>query len=124
MIYVYTDLSSTFFLEKQGSKWLVVEMTNVDVQEQTEQVRLDFVVGGETVATVWHDVSEQQLQPPVVEAPEGKYLTGWYRESVDEEGNKTMSLAFTPDENGMVYLSEDAQLDYMVLHALFDNAEG
>lgn len=117
-------LDSTFFLEKQGSKWLVVEMTNVDVQEQTELVRLDFTVGGEVISTMWHDISQQQLQPPAVEVPEGKRFTGWYRESIDESGNKTMSLVFNPDETGIVYLSTEAQLDYMVLHALFENAEG
>lgn len=117
-------LDSTFFLEKQGSKWLVVEMTNVEVQEQTEKVRLDFVVNGEVVSTMWHDISQLQLQPPKVDTPDGKRFTGWYRETVDESGNKTMSLVFNPDETGIVYLSTEAQLDYMVLHALFENAEG
>lgn len=112
-------LDTTFFLtESQG--WKVTEMTNVDVQKQTTQVRLTYINGTETLESIMIDAHAGSLKPPAVTAPEGQVFTGWYYESVGENGKKTMTLAFLPDENGTVSLG-DATLEPMTLYALYES---
>lgn len=113
-------LDSTFFMEKQGDNWKVIEMTNVDVQEQLIAVRLTYMNGDATVSSGLVDAESNKLTPPAVTAPEGKVFSGWFIETVDDEGIKTMSLAFLPDENGNVSLPTDNILEPMTLYALFE----
>ena len=114
------QLDNTLFLENQNGKWKVVEMTNVNVQEQTTMVRLTYMNGNELIHTELVDAATGKLTPPAVTIPEGKVFSGWFTETVDENGNKTMSLAFLPDENGNVTLPADNVLEPMTLHALFE----
>lgn len=115
------DIDSTFFLEKNDKdKWMVINMTNVDVQAVTTLVRLQYTVDGEVIEDVMVDAAASQLTPPAVTAPEGKTFAGWYRSETDEKGNTTYSLVFTPDEYGLVYLNSDNVLQPMTLHALFE----
>ena len=51
--------------------------------------------------------------------PEGKEFAGWYRMETDEAGKTVYSLAFMPDEAGLVTLSGEQVLESMELHALF-----
>lgn len=113
-------LDATFFLQQQADgSWLVSNMTNVDVQEQTTLVRLTYIVGGETVHSEMVDAAAASLTPPVVTAPEGKTFTGWYRMEVSSTGI-TYSLAFLPDESGTVTFSGEETLESMTLYALFE----
>lgn len=114
------NLSSTFFLENQNGSWKVIEMTNVDVQEQTTMVRLTYMNGSEQLVSEMVDAHAKKLTPPAVTAPDGKVFSGWFYETVDENGKKTMSLAFLPDANGNVTLSGEDALKPMTLFALFD----
>ena len=115
-------VSTTLFVEKQGGKWLVTLMTNVDVQQPRGQVRLTFKNGEEILTTgfVANDVDE--IQTPMISAPEGKVFAGWALESVDENGVKTLTIVFGPTENGIVELPAGTVLEPMTLFAHFENA--
>lgn len=113
-------LGNTFFVQKQDGQWKVIEMTNVNVQEQTTMVRLTYMNGSEQLSSELVDANSKALTPPAVTAPEGKVFSGWFYETVDENGKKTMSLAFLPDENGNVTLSGETALEPLTLHALFE----
>lgn len=113
-------LEATFFLELQeDGKWLVTNMTNVDVQKATTLVRLTYISDGQTLRTEMVDAAATMLTPPGVTVPEGKIFTGWYRMQTDGEGQITYSLAFLPGEDGTVSLPGDPPLESMVLYALF-----
>lgn len=117
-------LDTTFFFTKNDKdKWLVTGMNNMDLQEQTEQVRLRFVQDGMILEDQMTAVDAQQLTPPSAIIPEGKVFSGWYQQLTDEKGNVTMSLVFTPDESGTVWIPEGTTLEPMTLYALFDAKE-
>lgn len=116
-------LDSTFIMAQNAEgAWQVLDMINVDVQQQTTLVRLRYTVDGEVLQDQMVDITDTVLIPPAVTAPEGKVFAGWYLQQTDEKGNTTYSLAFTPDENGTVYLSGPLGQETMVLYALFENA--
>ena len=97
-------------------------MININVQERIEKIRLVFKNGDMLVSSVLVDVSPQKLTTQVLPVPEGKVFSGWVKETVGEDGKTTLTVMFTPDENGVVYLSEDTRLEPMVLYALFESA--
>ena len=66
------------------------------------------------------DAKQQTLNLPAVTAPEGKTFAGWAVQTTDAKGNITMTLKFTPDENGQVHLAADTVLEPMTLYALFE----
>ena len=115
-------VSTTLFVEKQNGKWLVTLMTNVDVQQPRGQVRLTFMNGEEVLTTgfVANDVNE--IQTPMISAPEGKVFAGWALESIDENGVRTLTIVFGPTENGVVTLPAGTVLEPMTLFAHFENA--
>lgn len=115
-------VSTTLFVEKQNGKWIVTLMTNVDVQQPRGQVRLTFKNGSEVLTTgfVANDVNE--IQTPMISAPEGKKFAGWALESVDENGVRTLTIVFGPTENGVVPLPAGTILEPMTLFAHFENA--
>ena len=114
------ELDSTLFLTKSEEDWLVTEMTNVDVQQQTTLVRLTYRNGAETLESLMADANSSSLTPPSVTAPEGQIFSGWFYETLGEDGSKTMTLAFLPDETGNVSLG-GATLEPMTLYALFES---
>ena len=115
-------VSTTLFVEKQNGKWQVTLMTNVDVQQPRGQVRLTFKNGDEVLTTgfVANDVDE--IQTPMISAPEGKVFAGWALESIDDNGVKTLTIVFGPTENGVVPLPAGTVLEPMTLFAHFENA--
>lgn len=114
------ELDTAFFLSKNGEGWLVSEMTNVDISQQTTMVRLTFLNGTEQVESILVDAHSSKLTLPAVTAPAGQVFTGWYYETIAENGNKTMTLAFSPSESGSVSLG-GAVLEPMTLYALFES---
>lgn len=114
-------VQGTFFFRHTGSKWVVTEMTNIDVQEQQTQIRLTYLLDGQTLSSQMIAADVTSLTSPAVEVPEGKVFSGWFRETVDANGEKTMSLVFKPDSSGVVTLPADYVLEPMTLHALFEN---
>lgn len=113
------NLNTTFFLTRTDDTWLVTEMTNVDVQTQTVLVRLQYMQDDTLLLSELVDASVNTLTPPAVTAPDGQVFSGWFTQTLDEDGNKTMSLTFEPDGNGVVTLNPDGELEPMTLYALF-----
>lgn len=119
----YTIDQSYFFSQKNG-KWVCYETTNEDISLPVGKVRLTFHdENGTALKSEFYDTEASSLVAPVLAAPSGKVFTGWVTESVDDSGKKTLSLVFTPDENGKVTLSAGTSLVPMELYPLFENAE-
>ncbi len=111
-----------FFHEKSEGKWLVYEMVMEDVTEPVGKVRLTFKNGDNVLYSDFVKTNATSLVIPVVSAPEGKVFSGWVREDVDEKGNTTWNLVFTPDANGNVSLPDGSSLEPMTLLPLFEDA--
>lgn len=116
------EINSTFFLEKQSGGWMVVEMTNANVQAGKSQVRLRFMLDGKEVGSQMVDANTKVIEPPAVTVPEGKVLAGWFTQSKDENGKTVMSLAFQTNDFGEVFLPDGYELEPMTVHALFEKA--
>ena len=69
------------------------------------------------------DSAATVLTPPQAAVPEGMVFAGWYTQQTDENGNITYNLAFSPDEEGHVHLSQGIGQEEMTLYALFERAE-
>ena len=77
------------------------------------------------VQTIWNNVRKKSSadddsgnDPSVCS---GK---GYFEDEDDGSGKITLTVAFTPDENGNVHLSGEKPLEPMVLYALFENEKG
>ena len=113
-------IDTTLFFERSGSKWLCTLMTNVDVMEPVGQVRLTFMNGDQELTTGFVDNNATTIHAPMVTAPEGKVFSGWFTESTDANGSKTMNLAFVPDNSGIIQVPANTTLEPMVLYAVFE----
>lgn len=113
-----------FFTKNTAGNWLVTNMVNVNIQQQVEKVRLTFMHNGNTLASTLVDASPDKLNMPAVTAPEGKVFAGWAKQTLSANGSTTMTVMFTPDESGAVYLDTDTKLEPMTLYALFKDAGG
>lgn len=117
------DLSNTLFFTKgSNGKWLVTEMTNLDVQTTKEQVRLTFVDGDQILSDTMVDADTKKLTLPNMEIPEGKTLS-WVKEEDNGQGEVTLTVVFTHPENGEIYLPESYVLEPMTLHTLFEEVQ-
>ena len=81
-------------------------------------VKLQFINGKNQVETQWVQSNVNQIQLPMVEAPEGKEFLGWYIKTVNGL-DVSYTLVFSPSESGIVYLPENYALTPMVLYAQF-----
>ncbi len=112
------DTTFLFHLTSDG-RWLVDRKTNEELQTQFTQVRLTYYVGEEVLSSAFVDSASDKLTLPEVEIPAGKEFLGWFTKEVDENGKITMHLAFSPSQDGIVYLPSDTQLPSMELYAQF-----
>lgn len=117
-------LDTTLFFELQKSgKWMCINMTNRDVQEQIAEVRITFLdASGNVISTEFVKDDAPELFAPVLTIPEGKVLDGWYLETVDASGTKTLTLAFRSDETGFIEIPDGTELIPMVLKPVFEDA--
>ncbi len=113
----------SFFFELQGKTWKCINMTNVDIRQQTASVRLTFKTGDTVIFTNIYPQDTASIQPPMVTAPEGKVFDGWYRQDVAEDGSIQYTLVFAPDETGVISLPAGTKLEPMILYALFVDAQ-
>ena len=112
-------------MQKNSSgKWLVNNMTNVEIHEIITQVRMTWMQNDEILVSEMVDASTNFLTPPAVTAPEGKEFIGWFSETTDADGNVTLSLVFAPSDSGTITLADSYVLEPMVLHARFDTPKG
>jgi len=118
-------LDTTLFFELQKSgKWMCINMTNRDVQEQIAEVRISFLdASGNVISTEFVKDDAPELYAPVLTIPAGKVLDGWYLETVDASGTKTLTLAFRSDESGYIEIPDGTQLIPMVLQPVFEDAD-
>ena len=118
------DLDTTLFFEKQKSgKWMAIDMTNVDVQEQIAEVRISFLdANGNLVSTDFVKDDATELFAPVLTVPAGQVLDGWYQETVDASGTKTLTKVFESDETGYIEIPNGTTLEPMVLQPVFEAA--
>lgn len=117
-------LDTTLFFEKQKSgKWMVIDMTNVDVQEQIAEVRITFLdASGNILSSEFVKDDISVLYPPTLTVPQGQQFAGWFYETVDASGTKTLNKAFTPDAEGVVEIPAGTKLIPMVLKPVFETA--
>lgn len=117
------EVDSTFIFDKSSGKWIVHDMVNLDIQEQITHVRLTYkdadgnVLSSELVAS-----NTISLTAPAITAPEGQVFTGWYKETVSESGDTTLSFMFKPDANGNVSVAGQ-ELEAMTLVPRFENVK-
>lgn len=119
------ELDSTIFMQKDSNgKWLVIRLVNDQIHGTLTQVRLTWTdEAGNQLASAMVNAADRFLTPPSIVVPEGKVFAGWFMETTDEQGNKTLKLIFAPTENGTINLPEDYVLEPMVLIARFEDAE-
>lgn len=116
------EMDSTWFFSKNAEgKWLISDMTQVDVSRQTEQVRLTFVNNDQVLDSFFVDAESNSLTLPAVTVPEGKVFGGWVQKTDDGSGKITLTIVFTPDENGAVTVAPGTALEPMTLYTLFED---
>lgn len=111
-----------FFTLDSGGKWLLSDMTQVDIARQEEQVRLTFMDGDTVVDSLFVNAASHTLTLPAVTVPEGKVFSGWVQQEDDGSGKITLTIVFKPDESNTVILS-DSKLEPMTLYTLFEKGE-
>ena len=117
------EVDHSFFFELQGKTWKCINMTNVDIRQQTASVRLTFKTGDSVIFTNLFAEDVHTIEAPMVTAPEGKVFDGWYRQDVAADGSISYTLVFTPNENGLITLPSGTKLEPMTLYALFVDAQ-
>lgn len=116
-------VDTTLFFEYQKGSWKCIEMTNVDVLQQVHEVRITFMNEDVLLSSKLYATNIRQLTAPVISAPEGKVFDGWYRETLDANGNKTYDLVFPADPSGIIAIPDGYDLEPLVLYALFTDVE-
>ena len=115
------DIDSTIFMERNSKgEWLITNISNADVHAITTMVRMTWMQDGQILESVMMDASEDLLKPPAVTVPEGQVFLGWFKETLDANGDTTLSLVFAPTESGNISLPSDYILEPMVLQAMFE----
>ena len=115
------ELNSTLFFEKDSAgKWMVMEATNVAVQEQKVQSLLTFMNEDQVIQSSFVDADIATLTLPEVTAPEGKIFKGWVKEERTGNGKVTLTVVFSPEDGNPVYLPSGNMLEPMTLYPLFE----
>ena len=116
------SINSTLLFSKQGGTWKVTKMTNADIAQTVGKVRLTFMNGDMVLSNDFYDIESEKLETPRLSVPSGKVFSGWYRETVKDNGSVEQYLVFVPDENGVVTIPSGTTLEPMVLYPLFEDA--
>lgn len=116
------EMNTTYIFTKNAAgTFKVSNITNVDMQEQVQQVKLKFDCDGTILGTMMVDVNTQTLNTPLPTVPEGKTFLGWAEREVGSSGQITMNILLVPDETGAAQVS--AELGPMTLYAVFGEKE-
>ncbi len=114
-------VDSEFFMERQeDGKWLVVDITNVDIQQEIVEVLLTYQEGETILKKEFVRSDSESLEMPRVDIPKDMIFAGWAKEETDEDGRTSRTLLFVPDENGRVVLPQGYRLEPLTLYALFE----
>jgi len=112
------DYTLFFTLDANG-KWLLSNMTQVDITEETEMVLLTFMDGETKLDSFFVDTSSNSLTLPAVTVPDGHTFSGWVKQEDDGNGKITLTIVFAPDETNIVNLPGEG-LESMTLYTLFE----
>lgn len=114
-------MNTTFFFTKtKDGSWLVTNLSNVDIQQMKEEVRLTFYSGNSILSSQLVDSSATTLNLPSVTAPQGQYLKGWAIRENDGHGKITMTIVLTPGAGGIAQLDPEQPLTPMNLYPIFE----
>ena len=117
------SLNNTLFFQKNASgKWMVMEATNIDVQQKQDLVRLTFHNGDSVISSTFVDADASTLTLPQIAIPEGKVFKGWGTVTTDPNGKTTLTIVFNPTDSGVIYLPSGSSLSPMNLYAHFEEA--
>ena len=116
------DMNTTYIFTKNAAGvFMVSNITNVDLQEKTQQVRLRFDCNGTILDTMMVEDTAKTIITPLPTVPAGQEFVGWATRTVAEDGQITMNILFTPDKSGKVQVS--TELEPMTLYAVFYTEE-
>ena len=115
------NINATMLFEKKGGSWKVTKMTNADVAETVGKVRLTFMNGDTVLSKDFYDMESTKLDTPMLSVPTGKVFSGWYKETIQDNGTRVQTLVFVPDENGEVTIPSGTVLEPMTLYPLFED---
>ncbi len=115
-------INSTLLIQKQNGSWKVTKMTNMNIAETVGKVRLTFMYENEVLQNDFVETDAEVISTPRMSPPEGKIFSGWVKEVFDGNGNKSLVLVFTTDENGDVTIPSGTTLEPMVLYPYFEDA--
>ena len=116
------NVDTTLFFELQDGKWMCIEMTNKDVQEQISEVRITFMQDETNLSSRFYATDVTQISGPVMTAPEGQVFAGWFVKGVNASGHTTWTKVFDADANGVITVPNSMTLEPMTLYALFEDA--
>ena len=116
------NINSTLLYEKKGGSWKVTKMTNADVAETIGEVRLTFMNGDTVLSKDFYNIESTKLDTPMISVPTGKVFSGWYKETIQDNGTRIQTLVFVPNENGEVSIPSGTTLEPMTLYPLFEDA--
>ena len=115
------EMNTTYFMTRQAAgNYMVTNITNVELQQIIEQVRLSFEVDDTLMETRFVDTSAQTVAVPRPAASEGMVFKGWAVQTVAENGQITRTIVFVPGEGGMAQVPTDLTLEPMTLYAVFE----
>ena len=109
--------STLIFAKNEYGKFHAIGMTNIDIQEKREEIKLTFRQEGDE-QIFWVAPANPKLEVPAAAAVEGKTFKGWVVEGRDEDGKVTLTVVF--DENGQLRLEEGKALEPAVLTPLWE----
>ena len=119
----FSVVQSMYFNYK-GDKWMCTEMTNEDITAPVGEVRLTFFdAAGNQLSSAFYATDAQSLTAPVLEVPAGKTFSGWATVETSDDGQKTWTIVFQPDEVGNITLSSGYTLTPMKLYPVFQDTE-
>jgi len=112
------DMNTTYIFAKNAAgTFMVSNITNVDLQEQVQQVQLKFDCDGTILDTVMVDATAETINTPVPTVPAGQEFLGWASRKVESNGQITMNILFVPDGSGTAQVL--TALEPMTLYAVF-----
>ena len=115
------EMNTTYFMTQNAvGNYMVTNITNVELQQVIEQVRLSFEVDGTLMETRFADSSAQTIAVPRPVAPDGKVFKGWATQTVGSDGKITRTIVFIPGEGGIAQVPTDLVLEPMTLYAVFE----
>lgn len=116
------DMNTTYIFTKNATgTYMVSNITNVSLQDQTQQVRLRFDCNGTIVSTAMVDATAKTISLPEPTINPGEEFLGWATRSVADNGQITMTIVFVPGEGGRV--PADLTLEPMTLYAVYEAEE-